>query len=249
MSYLIGFFAAFLIGLSKTGVPGVGLASVAMMVYAFPGLEKQSSGAVLPLLILGDIFAVCYHTRDVHWKRLRGLFPPVLLGLIFGGYVLQRIDNTQVRVLLGGLIVALLIGDLIRSRLKWDALPKSRVFAWSMGLLAGFTTLIGNAAGPVMSVYMASQNLSKDRFMGTWCWFFFCVNLSKIPFMVGLVYPDLQMITLQTLRFDLAMIPAVVLGAIVGRRVYSLIPESRFVGLVLLLNVIPGIEMLVRPLL
>ena len=246
--FLIGSFAAFLIGLSKTGVPGVGLASVVLMVYAFPGMEKNSTGAVLPLLILADCFAVCYHNKNIQWSKLRQLFPPVLLGLVLGSIVLERVTNTQFPILLGGMILVLLALEFLRSWLRWNSMPHHFAFAWFMGGATGFTTLVGNAAGPVMSIYMAAQNLSKDKFMGTWAWFFFCMNLSKVPFMCGLIFPDLKMITLETLRFDLQMIPAIVIGAVLGRRIYALIPERYFAKLVLLLNVIPPICMVLRPL-
>ena len=249
VSFIIGCIAAFLIGLSKTGVPGVGIASVVLMTYAFPGIEKQSTGAVLPLLILADVFAVRYYRKNVEWNRLKTLFPPVLLGLVCGAMVLNRIDNDGFRMLLGGIIIALVCFEQLREKMKWNSIPDSKLFAWFMGGIAGFTTQLGNAAGPVMSVYMASQKMSKEWFMGTWAWFFFTVNLSKLPFMTGLVFPDLKMITLDSLRFDLLLVPAIVVGAVVGKRLFTLIPEKYFVKLVLLLNVIPPIEMLLHPLL
>ena len=247
-SFLFGCFAAFLIGLSKTGVPGVGLAGVVLMVYAFPGMEKNSTGAVLPLLILADCFAVCYHHKNIQWSKLRQLFPPVLLGLALGAFVLERISDTQFPTLLGSMILLLLALEFLRSRMKWDSMPHHPAFAWFMGGATGFTTLVGNAAGPVMSIYMAAQNLSKDTFMGTWVWFFFFMNWSKVPFMCGLIFPDLNMITLETLYFDLKLIPAIVVGAVLGKRAYTLIPEKYFAWLVLLLNVIPPIYMVFRPL-
>ncbi|MGL6225571.1 MAG: sulfite exporter TauE/SafE family protein [Thermoguttaceae bacterium] len=247
MVLTIGWIAGLLIGLSKTGIPGMGLVSVALMVYAFPGMEKQSTGAVLPLLILGDIFAVCFHTKDVQWKKLRMLFPPVLVGLLLGCCIMEYVNNAQFRILLGTLLLSLIALDQIRSLLKIESIPHSHSFTWTMGLLAGFTTLVGNAAGPVMSVYMIAQRLSKDRFMGTWVWFFFIVNLIKVPLMLGILFPNVNMITVETLKFDLMIIPALVLGAIIGRSVYSYIPEKQFVNLVLILNTLPAIEMVLSP--
>lgn len=248
-AFFIGSFAAFLIGLSKTGVPGVGLASVVLMVYAFPGMEKNSTGAVLPLLILADFFGVFYHNQNVQWKKLRSLFPPVLVGLVLGSLVLERITNEQFPILLGSIILLLLVFEAVRVRMRWDNIPHTPAFTWFMGGSAGFTTLVGNAAGPVMSVYMSAQNMSKDKFMGTWAWFFLCMNLTKVPFMCGLIFPNLQMITVETLRFDLQLIPAIIVGAVLGKRLYTLIPEKYFVKIVLLLNVLPPIDMVFRPLL
>jgi uncharacterized membrane protein YfcA len=247
--FLIGSFAAFLIGLSKTGIPGMGLPGVVLMVYAFPGMEKSSTGAVLPLLVLADSLAVCYHNKNIQWDKLRQLFPPVLLGLVLGSFVLERITNKQFPILLGVIILLLLALEFLRNRMQWNSVPHHPVFAWCMGGATGFTTLVGNAAGPVMSIYMAAQNLSKEKFMGTWAWFFFCMNWSKVPFMCGLVFPDLKMITVETLYFDFQLIPAIVVGAVLGKRICAWINEKAFAKLVLLLNVIPPIYMVIRPLL
>ena len=248
LPFFIGSLAAFLIGLSKTGVPGVGLASVMLMVYAFPGMEKNSTGAVLPLLVVADCFGVYYHNKNVQWGRLRQLFPPVLVGLVLGSLVLERLTNEQFPIFLGVIILLLLGLEFLRSRLKWDSVPHHPGFRWFMGGAAGFTTLVGNAAGPVMSIYMASQNLTKEGIMGTWAWFFFCMNLTKIPFTSGMIFPNLQMITPQTLWFDLQLIPAIVVGAVIGKRLYAVIPEKYFMKIILILNVIPPIEMVLRPL-
>ena len=96
--YVFGALAAFLVGLSKTGVPGVAIPALLMMSEAFPGNEKLSVGAILPVLLVGDTFAVGFYRRHARWDRLIGLFPYVLLGMIPGLYVLLKVDHQQFKL-------------------------------------------------------------------------------------------------------------------------------------------------------
>lgn len=198
--------AAFLVGLSKTGVPGVAIPAVLMMTEAFAGNEKLSVGAILPILLVGDCFAVGFYRRHTQWNRLLGLFPYVLLGMIPGVYVLLKVDHQQFKLLLGFLVIALLIVEGARQRFGWGTIPHQWWFVAGMGMGAGFGTVVGNAAGPVMSIYLISRGMLKNEFMGTWAWFFMIVNLSKVPLFIAS-----GLITLDTLRFDLLMLPFVIL--------------------------------------
>ena len=212
---------------------------VLLMTLAFPGVEKLSSGAVLPLLVIADSFAVFFYRRSADWQRIRLLLPPVVLGLLLGTVVLWAMDHAQFKKSLGLLVLALIGFEELRRWRRWTLLPKSRLFAWTMGFLCGFATQIGNAAGPVMSVYMASQGLSKTDFMGTWAVFFFIVNIMKLPLIAGL-----GMITPQTLLFDLMLLPGLLIGVLIGRRIFFLVPEKYFVPSILVLNLLVPIQIL-----
>lgn len=229
--------------MSKTGVPGISLPGVLLMTLAFPEHEKLSTGAVLPLLVVADLFAVRYYWRSADYKRIGQLLPAIAVGLFAGTAVLQNINHRQFKIGLGVLVLLMLAFEELRRRMKWNRFPKSRWFTRIMGFLTGFTTLIGNAAGPVNSVYLAAQNFDKSQFMGTTAVLFCIVNLSKLPLIGGAV-PGLNMITWDSIRFDLMLLPGLLLGVLVGRQVYKLIPEKYFVPLVLLLNLIVPIQML-----
>lgn len=239
---LIGLIAAFCFGMSKTGVPGFGLFGAIVMVFAFPNAEKLSTGAVLPLLVVSDMLAVWYYIRDCDWSKIRQLILPVLLGLGIGALVLHAVDDRQFRLLLGAIILGMIVFDQIRLFMRWTHFPKARWFAWLMGTLGGASTVIGNAGGPVMTVYIAAQGFSKERFMGTFAVFFFLVNILKLP-----IVAQLGMITLETLRFDLYLLPGVLLGSLLGRRIFLLIPEKWFVPLIIVLNTLAATQMLLRP--
>ena len=237
-AYALGAVAAVLVGLSKTGVPGAAIPAVLLTAEAFAGEEGFSVGALLPMLLAGDLFAVRYYGRHTQWNRLWGLLPYVVLGMIPGALVLRYVDHGQFRLVLGWMILTLLLLELCRRRFHWSNVPRRWWFVTTMGVLAGFGTTVGNAAGPVMGIYLISQGLRKEQFMGTAAWFFFIVNTGKLP-----VYWSLGRITPATLEFDLIMIPIVVIGALVGRRLFSVIPQRVFDPLVLCLAGIAALRL------
>lgn len=236
--YLLGFAAALLVGLSKTGVPGVAIPAILLMTEAFSGNEKLSVGALLPVLLVGDVIAVRVYRQHADWKRLWGLFPYVVAGMIPGVMVLVLVEHHQFKLVLGWIVLPLLLMEVARQWAGWTTTPGRRWFGAAMGLLAGFGTTVGNAAGPAMSVYLISHGLPKERFMGTWAWFFLIANLSKLP-----IYCMLGMITPTTLAFDLAIVPMILVGALVGRRLFLVIPQRLFNALVLVLATVAALRL------
>jgi uncharacterized protein len=237
---LFGAAAALLVGFSKTGLPGAGLPAVALMADAFRDQTRLSVGAILPILILGDIFAVAYYRRHAQWDRLWSLLPFVVIGMIPGYFVLKHVDNEHLRSMLGAIILSLLTLHLLSHQFGLGHLPEKRWFVAFTGVLAGFATTVGNAAGPVMSIYLVGNRLDKHKFLGTAAWFFLIMNVSKIPF-----YTALGMITRETLVFDAMLVPIAVIGALLGVFLLKRIPQRVFDGLVLILAGAAGFRLLV----
>lgn len=230
--------AALLVGFSKTGLPGAAIPAVALMAEAFRDDTRLSVGAMLPILLVGDLLALAYYRRHAHWGRLWELFPYVLVGMVPGYLVLWLTPGDHLRVLLGVIILGLLGVQLSRQWFARHAVPNHRWLIGSTGLLSGFGTTVGNAAGPVMSIYLVSQRLDKQEFLGTAGWFFFLVNSSKIP-----LYVALGMITPATLRLDAMLVPMVVLGALLGVLVARHIPQKLFNFLVLSLAALAALRL------
>ena len=239
-SFIFGSIAACLTGLSKTGVPGVSMPGILLMTLAFPGSEKESTGAVLPLLILGDFMAIRLYRKNIQWDRILLLAIPVLLGIAVGAVLLKVVSNDSFKPILGILVLGLVGFEYLREYFQWNNIPKKKGFAWFFGSMAGFTTMFANAGGPPMNVYMASQSFNKEKFMSTLVWFFFLINATKLPLSLSL-----GMINPTTLLLDLKLLPALIFGAIIGRRVFLLIPEAYFVKLVLLISLISAIGMVI----
>ena len=227
-----------MVGFSKTGMPGGAIPAVALMAEAFREDTKLSVGALLPMLIVGDLFAVAYYRRHAQWDRLWKLVPFVALGMLPGYLVLRLTNSDSLRTVIGVIIILLLLLEIARKHWGWERMPDRGWFVGTTGGLAGFGTTVGNAAGPVMSIYLVSSQLDKYEFLGTAAWFFFFVNLSKLP-----VYYSLDMITPATLAFDLKITPAVVVGALIGVTVLKRIPQAVFNVLVLALAGVAALRM------
>jgi hypothetical protein len=230
-SWVLAACSALLVGVSKTGVPGLGILMVPLMAMVFPA--KLSVGALLPMLLTGDVFAVAYYRQHAQWRRLLELFPCVLVGIGIGTFVLSRTDSAQLKPFLGYFVLALLALELARKRFGWTTVPNQWWFVVLMGSLAGFATTVGNLAGPVMNIYLVSRGLLKNQFMGTTAWYFLIINACKVP-----IFWKLDMITADTLHFDLVMVPMIVLGALAGKWALPKIPQIFFNSIVLLLAAI-----------
>lgn len=232
--------AAVLSGFAKTAIGGVGSISVAVFAAVLPA--KESTGALLPLLIVGDVFAVRAYRRHTDWAALRRLFPSVAAGVLAGAGFVAWVGDAGMRRTIGGVLLALTAVHLAR---RWRArgqhqLPRPhRAAAPFFGLLAGFTTMVANAGGAVMSLYLLSSGYAKLGFLGTGAWFFLLVNTFKVPFSAGL-----GLITADSLRLDAALVPAVVAGALIGRRVVAHLNGAVFERLVLLFTVASSVNLL-----
>jgi len=239
-AFLCGGAAALLVGFSKTGMPGAAIPAIALMAEAFRQDTKLSVGAIVPVLILGDLFAITYYRRHVDWPRLLELAPYVVAGMVPGYLVLWQIDTEELRILIGVIILVLLALHIVRDRFGWARVMERRWFVAGTGMLAGFCTTVGNAAGPMMSIYLVSRRLDKHQFLGTTAWFFFFVNLSKVP-----LFTALDMITWEVVQFDLLLLPIAAAGAVVGAVVLKKMPQKLFNVLVLVLAGIAAVRMLV----
>ena len=228
---LLGGSAAFLVGFAKTGIPGSGMPAIALMAEAFPGNTRLSVGAMVPLLILGDVFAVSYYRRHADWSRLLELAPYVVIGMVPGYFVLHLLASSWLRALIGLLILGLLGLHVAR---KWlsreDGVPNQRWFVAFMGLVAGFGTVVGNAAGPAMAVYFLAKGMDKRQFIGTAAWFFFFVNLSKVP-----IQWEMGIMTRTTLQLNMCVAPFLVVGALTGVAVHNRVSQRVFNAAVLFL--------------
>lgn len=254
---IIGFTAAFLIGIAKTGTPGVGLFASLLMLFAFRGHEMFASGAVVPLLVIGDLAAVHFYRKDCDLQLLKRLCPPVAIGLLIGTAAICYMRNDQFKLVVGILASSILLFEFIRSWMGWTKVATNKPFRWGCGILAGATTILGNAAGAVSAAYFSSQGLDKKRFMGTNAVFFFLVNVSKIPLMLAATQIKLRMgfeedaaqvMNGSTFLLTAIFLVPVILGSYCGRRIYKAIPAKVFVPFILSLNFITAVYIVVTSL-
>lgn len=216
------------LGVGKAGLAGMSLLHV--LIFAFLFGARDSTGIVLPMLLIGDVCAVTAFHRHARWDYVRRMLPPACLGVIAGAWVVRGLDDAAFKPLIGWVILALTGLQAARMhRPDWFGnVPHERWFAWSIGLLAGATTMIANAAGPIIAVYCLAVSLPKYEFVGTSAWFFFIINAFKVPFSysLGLIHG-------QTLLFNAVLAPVIVAGVIGGRALVQRIPQLLFDRLLL----------------
>jgi len=232
--------AAFCSGLAKTGIAGLGILPIALFANVLPA--RESTGAILPLLLCGDLFGVTFFRKHASWPHLWRLFPWVVAGVIAGYFALGRVNNAQVQRMIGFILLAMLALHWWRGRQQGDLaarLPHSMWFTASMGILAGFTTMVANAAGPVMILYLLAIGLPKLAFIGTGAWFFMLVNLFKVP-----LSAQLGLITPASLRMDAVLVLALIPGALLGPRIVHRINQRVFENMVLILTLAGVVRLL-----
>jgi len=230
VQWIIAGFVALMIGFSKTGVPGAGILAVPLVAIILPA--KESTGFLLPILALADIMAIIYWKRHVDWSQLRRLFIPwTIIGVVAGFFIMRDLSNELLKPAIGVLVLVLIIGSWIRERMvKDDAIPTHWSFVGSMGMLAGALSMMANAAGPVMIIYLLSQRFDKKQFIGTQAWFFWILNLSKMPFSL-----QQNLITVESFLTNVALLPAILGGGILGIYLVHRISQKAFNTIILVL--------------
>jgi len=226
--WLLGMFCAFMIGVAKTGAPGVGTMIAPLMVLTV-GDARFAAAWTLPVLSTADVFAVAYWRRQAEARQLFSLIPWVLVG-IAGAAVALSLDEAVIRKIIGGIIVAMLAIYLWR---RFSPTPQVAGNPAFYGICTGFASTLANGAGPVMNIYLLSRKLPKEQFVATGAWFFFVVNLLKVP-----VYAWHGLYSRESLTFDLLMVPAVLAGALAGRWLIRNIDQSMFEVLVIALTAV-----------
>ncbi|HEX7351329.1 sulfite exporter TauE/SafE family protein [Brachybacterium sp.] len=280
-SWLLVVLGALIVGFSKTALPGAGTLAAGAFALAMPA--KESTAALLLLLIVGDMTALWVYRREPDWRTLARLLPSAMIGVVLGAFFFAAVDDRTVSLTIGVILlvlVTLTLGRRLRARRRAledtgaasgrtaesgrtaasgenagsggggaageEPATGSRRGAAATaqgigyGLLGGFTTMVANAAGPVMSLYLLMMRMPVMTFLGTSAWFFAVINLFKLPFSAGL-----GLFSREILVLDLLLVPVVLIAAYLGARVARRIPQSVFDKLVLGLTVLASIGLLI----
>lgn len=252
---------ALLVGLSKTALPGVTTIAVAMFAQVLPA--KESTGVMLLLLLTGDLPAIWTYRRDADAAMLRRLVPAVVVGVLLGALFLRMASDDLMRRVIGWLLIVLIVVTLAQrgSGRRRGRGPENRaasagaspadgtgsasragsspIARMVYGALAGFSTMVANAGGPVTSLYFLACRYPVKAFLGTTAWFFFLVNLTKLPFSIalGIIHPS-------AVALVAALIPAVLVGALAGRLLADRMPQRVFDPIVMILTIVAALPLI-----
>jgi len=239
----IGWFVvglcAFVVGASKTGIPGVGILPALLIAQVLPA--QKSTGLLLGILILGDLFAAGYHRRNAKWSHMVRLLPAAFAGIVAGYFAMTCITDAQLKPIIGAIVLIMLALNYWRTRRQGETLhvPTQWWFAVGLGFMAGLTSMMANAAGPIIIIYLVAMRLPKVEFVGTSAWFFFVINWLKVPFSA-----NLDLMNAASVKLNLMMIPAIAAGAVVGIVFLKRIPQKAFNVVVQILAVAAAIKLL-----
>lgn len=212
-----------------------------VLIFALVFGARASTGVLLPMLVVGDCCAIWFFGKKVQWPLVRRLLPPALIGVVLGTLLMGRLSDDVFRPLVGSIILTLTIVQVIRlwRPNTFEHIPHATWFAWTLGLLAGVTTMLANAAGPVVALYLLAVSLPKWELVGTSAWLFLVVNLFKLPFSFGL-----GLIHLQSLAINLAFAPAIPLGMLAGRWLIQRVPQKLFDSFLLAFTAVAALRLL-----
>lgn len=235
--WALAIVGALAIGLAKTGIGGLGMLAVVIFANLMPA--REASGVVLPMLVFADVVAVLSYRKHAQWSYLWKLFPWTALGVFIGYLAMSRIDDRQAQWFIGVIVLVLLAVHLWRRRKGGEVAEHGAWFAPTIGVLAGFTTLVANAAGPLMAIYLLAMRLPKMEYMGTGAVYFMLMNLFKVPFMM-----DLGLVNPASFTLNLWLAPAVLAGALLGKRILVKINQQVFENIALALAGLAGLKLL-----
>lgn len=234
-SWILASAAAFVIGLSKAGIKGIAVINVTFMALAFGA--KESTGLVVPLLILADVLAVIYYNRHTQWKYVYQVLPWMILGVLIGVYVGKGLPESLFKIGMALIILITVFMMYWWERKKTKTVPTHWAFASTIGIVAGITTMVGNLAGAFSNIYFLAMRLPKNHFIGTAAWLFLIINIIKLPFHIFVW----ETISRETIILDLKLLPGILLGFLVGIKIIKLIKETFFRKMILVLTALGAI--------
>ena len=239
LTLAIAALGAMCLGVSKTGFPGLAIINVMIIAELFGA--KNSVGIILPMLVVCDLIVLPLFWKHATWRMIWPLVPVTFASIIAATFLLDRFDDLTARRVIGGIILLMLALQLVREFRKsfLEHLPDSRLFRWVSCIMIGISTMLANAAGPVYSIYALVHKMPKMEFLGVGARLFLVVNLFKAP-LLG----QLDLINAESLALNLWLLPALVLGIVLGRKLIGRVPQRAFEILLYLFSAIAGIRML-----
>jgi hypothetical protein len=236
---VLALMAAFCMGLAKAGFSGMSMVSVVILADIYG--PKASVGLALPLLIAADLMAYPAFLKHGSWRPVWKLLAPALVGIGIGWWVLGGISEMTARRVIGACVLAMVALQVLRQGrpVDFDRMAGSRFFGLASGVLGGFATMLANAAGPVIQLYLMARKVPKMELIGIGARFFLLINLIKVP-----LNARLALITQESLLENLRLLPAVVVGILGGRWLLRHVPQAAFEWMIVIFAALAGIRMI-----
>jgi len=240
LNWFLAFLAALILGMGKAGIKGLGVLIVTIMAILFGG--KASTGILIPLMVVADILAVFYYNRHTQWKFLLKILPTMILGVLVGVWFGNDISEQLFRQIMAIFIILTVIMMVWMDQKKNKAIPTHWLFASSMGLLSGITSMIGNLAGSFANIYFLAIRLPKNQFIGTAAWLFLIINVFKLPFHIFVW----KTVTPESLLLNLFLIPGILIGFFTGVTLVKLLNNEVYRKFIIIVTAAGALLILFR---
>lgn len=249
-------FGVLIYGFSKTAMPVAGMVGSALLAAALG--PTIASGFVVPLLIVGDLFALSLYRQHADWQLIRRLVPGVLGGFIITAFMFAYLPTSVLARTLGVLLLITAALEAWRMRSEHVAAAEAdargeapsdapgevmtnRAQIAFFGTLTGLTTMAANAGGAALTLYLVKMRVPILTFMGTSTWFFFILNVIKVPFVVAL-----GLLTWDSLLASAFFLPALVVGTFIGRWSIKRMNKRTFVWVGLALSSLGALWLIIH---
>lgn len=238
--WIFGAVGSVLLGISRTAIRGSSFLAIPIFAEIFGG--RASAGLVLTLLLTGDLVAVRHYLQNTEWRRIWPLLPWAAVGIAAGVAVGRSISDLLFKRIIALIVLASVVPLAFGEwRQREIAAPNRWWISAVLGVIGGFSSMIGNVAGPIMNLYFLSMGLKKRDFIGTVAWFFFILNVIKVPFHV-FVWGT---INARSLTLTAIAAGPVILGAFLGIWITKRISERHFRFAILALVAVAALRLLV----
>jgi len=231
-------------GFSKTAGPVFGVVAGPILAVALG--PTAAAGFAVPLLLLGDLMGLLYFRQHADWPVMRRIVPGVLVGFVLTALLFAFASQSTIARVIGALLLFSVVLEVQRRRNprlgeRVEGGPERRVEAGFYGALTGVTTLAVNAGGPAMTLYLVKMRVPMLAFMGTSVWFFFILNLIKLPFVI-----PLGLITRESLIANVWFAPAMIAGSLIGIATFRRMNQVWFERIALVLSALASLWLVIR---
>lgn len=236
--YTIAFVMVFFVGVSKSGF-AAGVGALAVPILSLQVSPAFAAGIMLPILLLVDLSNLQKYRRVINWRLVKMLIPGATLGIVLGSLSFAQLDADVLRLFVGAIAVwfaSLYFGSRIIPKL---GVKMGLLGALLLSALSGYSSTLAHAGAPPMRAFLLSQNLEKSAYVGTNGFVFLIINSLKVP-----AYLAVGQINWESLTISGWLLPAIVLGIIVGRYLHDKISQGLFVLLANLFLMLAGLRLL-----
>lgn len=218
---LAAFPAAILVGLSKGGLPIVGMLGVPILALVTSPLE--AAGLLLPIYVVTDMFGLYAYRKEYSGRNLAILVPSSILGIGLGWATASIVAEAWVTLLVGIIGLAYCVVNYVRRNIVIEPRPADVPRGLFWGTVTGFVSFVSHSGGPPFQVYVLPQRLPKMVFAGTSTIVFAIVNAAKL-----VPYWALGQLSVDAVEKVAILVPAGVIATLVGVRLTRIVPERPF---------------------